>query len=71
MTKGSPTITVRLRGDLKARLTAAAHSQGETVTDIAERLLRDWTDAYENVPAPYPHRPITRVTAHKASSSRR
>ena len=51
MTKGSPTITIRLRGDLKDRLQRAARAQGETVTTVAEYLLREWTNAYEGVPA--------------------
>jgi hypothetical protein len=50
MTKGSPTITIRLRGDLKARLTEAARGQGETVTQVAERLLLEWTNAFHGVP---------------------
>ena len=42
MTKGSPTITIRLRGDLKANLAQAAREDGTTVTAIAERQISAW-----------------------------
>ena len=38
----SPTITIRLRGDLKARLSRAAEEDGRTVTAIAEHELTEW-----------------------------
>lgn len=42
MTRGAPTITIRLRGDLKARLSRAAAEDGRTVTAIAEHELSEW-----------------------------